>query len=148
MNHTTKLFTHGAAIAAVILAGAMTMPAFAVSDPADDASAYSYNEGRTAYNLRMSEDHPWYGNTTDEESAAYSFRSGASQNEARTNAFSGMPAGSDVTDEELSAFFEKNGIGEGSAYADGAYNESAKESYGYAEGAAAYSVYHKQFEAE
>lgn len=145
MNHTTKLFTHGAAIAAVILAGAVT-PVFAVSDPADDTATYGYTEGRAAYNTRMAESHPWYDNTTDEQSATYSFRSGLSKNEARTNAFSLMPTEPNLTDEELAAFFEKNGIGEGSAYSNGAYDESAKKSYGYAEGEAAYNVYHKQFE--
>ena len=45
-----------------------------------------------------------------------------------------MPTGEDLTDEELAAFFEKYGIGEGSAYKDGAYDESAKTSYGYMKG--------------
>ena len=45
-----------------------------------------------------------------------------------------MPTGDDVTKEDIEAWFESKGIGEGSAWSDGQYDESLKSSYGYTKG--------------
>lgn len=41
-----KLAVISSTLAAVLVTGSMTIPAFAASNPADDASAYSYNTGK------------------------------------------------------------------------------------------------------
>ncbi|MGN1024286.1 MAG: hypothetical protein ACI4OJ_12350 [Lachnospiraceae bacterium] len=124
----------GSTLAAVLAAGALAVPAFAASNPADDAESYSYSAGRQAYAARMAEDHPWYDNEEDAVIDGYSFQTGVMAAADRNNAFAELPAGDDLTDEELDAFFKSHGIGTGLAYADGTYDASAKADYGYAAG--------------
>ena len=121
-------------ITAALIAGSMSVTAFAASNPADDVSTYSYNTGRQAYEAFKAEEHPWFDNEDEATTANYSFHTGNQAAEARIEAFKEMPTGDDLTDEELAAFFEKYGIGEGSAYKDGVYDEAAKASYGYMKG--------------
>ena len=135
----------GSTLAAVLVAGAMTIPAFAASNPADDASAYSYNTGKQSYESRMAEAHPWFDNKDDETTANYSFNVGSQAAQSRNSAFAEMPTGDDLTDEELDAFFQSHGIGNGAAYANGEYDETLKSSYGYAKGQAAYQERHASF---
>lgn len=125
-------------LAVILVMGSMTISAFAASNPADDASNYSYNTGRQAYEERMAEEHPWFDNEDEETTANYSFNAGSQAAQARNSAFAEMPKGDDLTDEELDAFFQSHGIGNGAAYANGEYDESLKNSYGYAKGQAAY----------
>lgn len=140
-----KLAIIGSALAMVLAAGMMAIPAFAQSDPADDASKYSYNTGKQNYEARMAEDHAWYDNEDDSVTAEYSFNTGSQAAQSRNNAFAGMPTGDDVSEEELASFFESHGIGNGSAYTNGQYDESAKANYGYAKGQAAYQERHASF---
>ena len=56
-----------------------------------------------------------------------------------------MPTDDDLTDEELDAFFQSHGIGNGAAYTDGEYDESLKNGYGYATGQTAYQQRHASF---
>ena len=140
-----KLAVIGSALAAVLIAGSMAIPAFAASNPADDASAYSYNTGKQSYESRMAEAHPWFDNEDDETTANYSFNAGSQAAQSRNSAFAEMPTGDDLTDEELDAFFQSHGIGNGAAYANGEYDESLKSSYGYAKGEAAYQQRHASF---
>ena len=112
----------------------MSVTAFAASNPADDVSTYSYNTGRQAYEARMAEKPAWFDNEDETTTANYSFHAGNQAAEARIEAFKAMHTGENLTDEELAAFFEKYGIGEGSAYKDGVYDETAKASYGYIKG--------------
>ena len=130
----TALIT--AAITA-LTAGTMAMPVLAQSNPADDANGYSYSTGKVSYTARMEEEHAWYDNEDSSVTADYSFNAGSSAAQARNNAFAGMPTGDDVTKEEIEAWFAANGIGEGTAWVNGAYDESAKSSYGYAKGQSA-----------
>ncbi len=44
------------ALTAVLTAGSMAVPAFAASNPADNARSYSYNTGRQVYEARMAEE--------------------------------------------------------------------------------------------
>ena len=140
-----KLAVISSTLAAVLAAGAMTVTAFAASNPADDASGYSYNTGRQSYETRMAEEHSWYDNEDESVTSGYSFNTGSQAAQARNNAFAQMPAGDDLTEEELDAFFQSNGIGTGAAYADGQYDESAKSGYGYATGRAAWQERHASF---
>lgn len=133
------------ALTAVLTAGSMAVPAFAASNPADNAGSYSYNTGRQAYEARMAEDHPWFDNEDDAATADYSFHIGTQASQDRNNAFDEMPEGDDLTEEELDAFFQSHGIGSGAAYVNGQYEESAKSSYGYAKGQAAYQQRHASF---
>ena len=135
----------GSTMAAVLVASSMAIPVFATSNPADDASGYSYNTGKQSYESRMSEDHAWYDNENDSVTSGYSFNVGSQTAQSRNSAFAQMPAGDDLTKEDIEAWFETNGIGEGSAWSDGQYNESAKGSYGYAKGQAAYQQRHASF---
>ncbi len=128
----------GTTLAAVLVTASMTVPAFAASNPADDASTYSYNTGKQSYEARMAEDHPWFDNEDEETTANYSFNAGSQSAQARNSAFTEMPTGDDLTDEELDAFFQSHDIGNGAAYANGEYDESLKSSYGYAAGQASY----------
>ena len=130
----TKFNTIATVFAAALAAASMSVTAFAASNPADDVSAYSYNTGRQAYEAFKAEEHPWFDNEDEATTANYSFHAGNQAAEARIEAFKEMPTGDDLTDEELAAFFEKYGIGEGSAYKDGVYDETAKASYGYTKG--------------
>ena len=129
-----KFNTIATVFAAALVAGSMSMTAFAASNPADDVSTYSYNTGRQAYEAFKAEEHPWFDNEDEATTANYSFQTGNQAAEARIEAFKAMPTGENLTDEELAAFFEKYGIGEGSAYKDGVYDEAAKASYGYMKG--------------
>ena len=129
-----KFNTIATVFAAALAAASMSVTAFAASDPADDVSAYSYNTGRQAYEAFKAEEHPWFDNEDEATTANYSFHTGNQAAQARIEAFKEMPTGDDLTDEELAAFFEKYGIGEGSAYKDGVYDETAKASYGYTKG--------------
>ena len=129
-----KFNTITTVIAAALVAGSMSVTAFAASNPADDVSTYSYNTGRQAYEAFKAEEHPWFDNEDEATTANYSFHAGNQAAEARIEAFKEMPTGDDLTDEELAAFFEKYGIGEGSAFKDGVYDETAKASYGYTKG--------------
>ena len=140
-----KLRLIASVIALVVAVSALSVPAYAVSDPADDASNYSYAVGEQAYADRMAEDHPWFDNEDEETTANYSFRDGLSKAQNRKNAFAAMPTGDDLTDEELAAFFSANGLGSGSAYTDGAYDETAKSSYGFNAGLSAYQQRHASF---
>ena len=133
-----KLAVIGSTLAAVLVAGSMAIPAFAASNPADDASTYSYNTGKQSYETRMAEDHAWFDNEDDETTANYSFNIGSKAAQSRNSAFAEMPTGDDLTDEKLDAFFQSHGIRNGAAYENGQYNESAKSGYGYAKGQAAY----------
>lgn len=128
--------------------GIMSVSAFAASEPADDVTTYSYNTGMSDYDERMSEDHPWFDNACESETSGYSFNSESANALARINAFANLPTETELTDEELAAFFEKYGIGEGSAWADGEYDESLKSSYGYTVGQAAYLERHTSFTEE
>ena len=121
----------GSTLAAIIAVGSMSIPAFAASNPADDASTYSYNTGKQSYEARMAEEHPWFDNEDEETTANYSFNAGSQAAQARNSAFAEMPTGDDLTDEELDAFFQSHGIGNGAAYANGEYDETLKSSYGY-----------------
>ena len=129
-----KFNTIATVFAAALAAASMSVTAFAASDPADDVSAYSYNTGRQAYEAFKAEEHPWFDNEDETTTANYSFHAGNQAAQARIEAFMEMPTGDDLTDEEPAAFFEKYGIGEGSAYKDGVYDETAKASYGYMKG--------------
>ena len=140
-----KLAVIGSTLAAVLVAGSMSLTAFAASNPADDASGYSYNTGKQSYEARMAEDHAWYDNEDDSVTEGYSFNTGSQAAQSRNNAFAEMPTGDDLSDEELDAFFQSHGIGSGAAYADGQYDESAKTDYGYSKGQAAYQQRHASF---
>ena len=140
-----KLAVIGSTLAAVLVAGSMTIPAFAASNPADDASGYSYNTGKQSYETRMAEDHAWYDNEDDSVTESYSFNLGSQAAQSRNSAFAEMPTGDDLSDEELDAFFQSHGIGNGAAYANGQYDESLKSNYGYAKGQAAYQQRHASF---
>ena len=129
-----KFSTIATVFAAALVAGSMSMTTFAASNPADDVSTYSYNTGRQAYEAFKAEEHPWFDNEDETTTANYSFHAGNQAADARIEAFKAMPTGENLTDEELAAFFEKYGIGEGSAYKDGVYDETAKASYGYMKG--------------
>lgn len=133
-----KLAVIGSALAAVLVASSMTTPAFAASNPTDDASGYSYNTGKQSYESRMAEDHTWYDNEDDSVTAGYSFNVGSQAAQSRNNAFAEMPTGDDVAKEDIEAWFEGKGIGNGAAYSNGQYDEAAKSSYGYAKGQAAH----------
>ncbi len=141
-----KFAVISSALAAVVLVSALSVSAYAESDPADDTASYSYVAGEQAYTERMAEEHPWFDNEEDEEASAdYSFHGGRANAQARKNAFAGMPTEDDLSDEELDAFFSANGIGSGAAYEDGVYNEAAKSAYGFQAGQAAYQQRHAAF---
>ena len=127
----------GSALAAVLVSATMAIPAFAASNPADDASAYSYSTGRKNYESRMAEEHSWYDSEDDSVTAGYSFNAGSQAAQARNKAFAGMPAGDDVAKEDVEAWFGSNGIGGGAAWPNGQYEESAKTGYGFMTGQAA-----------
>ena len=140
-----KLAVIGSTLAAVLVAGSMAIPAFAASNPADDASGYSYNTGKQSYETRMAEDHAWYDNEDDSVTEGYSWGIGSQTAQSRNSAFAEMPTNDDLSDEELDAFFQSHGIGNGAAYANGQYDESLKSNYGYAKGQAAYQQRHASF---
>lgn len=140
-----KLSKISVVISAVLAIVIMSVPTLAASNPADDVSAYSYKTGQQSYETRMSETPEWFDNKDEVETADYSFNTGNQNAQARKNAFAGMPAGDDLSDEELNEFFSSNGLGIGSAYENGEYNESAKASYGYNKGQAAYQERHASF---
>ena len=129
-----KFSTIATIFVAALVAGSMSMTAFAASNPADDVSTYSYNTGRQAYEAFKAEEHPWFDNEDETTTANYSFHAGNKAAEEGSEAGKEMSTGENLTDEELAAFFEKYGIGEGSAYKDGVYDETAKASYGYIKG--------------
>lgn len=133
-----KLAVIGSTLAAALVAGTMAIPAFAASNPADDASDYGYNTGKQSYEIRMAEDHAWYDNEDDSVTSGYSFNIGSQAAQSRNNAFAEMPTEDNLSDEELDAFFQSHGIGNGAAYENGQYDESAKADYGYAKGQVAY----------
>lgn len=140
-----KIAVIGSTLAAVLVAGSMTIPAFAASNPTDNASGYSYNTGKQSYETRMAEDHAWYVGEDDSITSGYSWNAGSQAAQSRGNAFAEMPTGDDVAKEEIEAWFESKGIGNGAAYSNGQYDESAKSSYGYAKGQAAYQQRHASF---
>ena len=105
-----KFSTIATIFAAALVAGSMSMTAFAASNPADDVSTYSYNTGRQAYEVFKAEEHPWFDNEDETTTANYSFLAGNQAAEARIEAFKAMPTGENLTDEELAAFFEKYGM--------------------------------------
>lgn len=140
-----KLAVISTTLAVILVIGSMTIPAFAASNPADDASTYSYYIGKQSYEARMAEEHPWFDNEDEKTTASYSFNAGSQAAQARNNAFAEMPTGDDLTDEELEVFFQCHGIGNGAAFANGEYDESLKSSYGYATGQAAYQQRHATF---
>lgn len=125
------------AAVAALTAGTVAVPVLAQSNPADDTSGYSYNTGKQSYEARMAEDHEWYDNEDSSVTAGYSYNTGSAAAQARNNAFADMPAGDDVTKEEIEAWFAEKGIGAGAAWTDGSYDESGKGGYGYAKGEAA-----------
>lgn len=127
-------------LAAGAIAFAVAVPAFAESDPQDDAGTYSYAEGKASYQSRMAEAHPWFDDADETETAGYSYNAGSANAQARKSAFAGIPGGDDLSDEELDAFFNAAGVGGGAAYADGSYDESLKSGYGYTIGQAEYAA--------
>lgn len=140
-----KITVIGSALAAILVSTSMAAAAFAASNPADDASAYSYSAGKKNYESRMAEEHSWYDNKDDSVTATYSFNAGSQAAQSRNSAFAGMPTGDDVNKEEVEAWFESSNIGEGSAWSNGQYAESAKTGYGYTTGQAAYQERHATF---
>lgn len=140
-----KLAVIGSTLAAVLVAGSMAIPAFAASNPSDDASGYSYNTGKQSYEARMAEDRAWYDNEDDSVTEGYSFHIGSQAAQSRNSAFAEMPTGDDLSDEELDEFFQSHDIGNGAAYSNGQYDESAKSGYGYAKGQTAYQQRHASF---
>ena len=137
----------GSVLAAALAAGMLSVPAFAASNPADQADSYSYNIGIQSYRNRMAEEHSWYDNEEDSVTAGYSFRTGTQNAQARNNIFAEMPAGNDTTKEDIAAWFESRGAGSGSAWIDGQYAESAQSGYGFAAGQAAWQQRHIAFTA-
>ncbi|MDO4960604.1 MAG: hypothetical protein Q4E57_01925 [Eubacteriales bacterium] len=137
-----KLAVIGSTLAAVLVAGTMAVPAFAASNPADDAGSYSYNTGRSSYTAVQEE--YGYSDSDTITNEAYSFNTGRKNAQNRGSLFSGLAE--DMTKEEAEAFFAENGLGKGSAYVDGAYDESAKINYGYNTGYARYQQWHSTFE--
>ncbi|MCR4891604.1 MAG: hypothetical protein K5989_05430 [Lachnospiraceae bacterium] len=135
-----KMARFSSIMAAILVVSSMAIPAYAASDPADDVSTYSYNEGKKAYEALQAEGHPWFDNEDEATTANYSFHAGNQAAVSRNNIFAGMPTGDDVTEEEMQAFFESNGLGEGAAYENGEYNEDLKSSYGYMTGKAAFEA--------
>ena len=121
----------GSILAAGAIASASAVPAFAASDPEDDTSTCSYAEGEGAYEARMAESYPWSEEAVDSEAGDSGYHIGTASAEARQNSFAEMPAGDDLTDEELEEFFSAAGIGEGAA---GCYDETLKSGYGYSIG--------------
>ena len=71
-----KFSTIATVFAAALVAGSMSMTAFAASNPADDVSTYSYNTGRQAYEAFKAEEHPWFDNEDETTTANYSFHAG------------------------------------------------------------------------
>ena len=140
-----KLAVISSTLAVVLVAGSMAIPAFAASNPSDDASGYSFNTGKQSYETRMAENHVWYDNEDDSVTEGYSFNIGSQAAQSRNSAFAEMPTGDDLSDEELDEFFQSHGIENGAAYVGGQYNESAKSGYGYAKGQAAYQQRHASF---
>ena len=143
-----KFAVIGSALTAVLTAGAIAVPVLAASNPADDASTYSYNTGNQAYEERMAEEQEWYDNEDESVTADYSFNTGSQTAQVRNNTFAEMPAGDDVAKEDVEAWFEESSIGEEAAWTDGQYDESAKANYGYAKGQAAYQQRHASFSEE
>ena len=133
-------------LCAAMTAILMAATAFAASDPADDASAYSYNTGKQAYAARMAEEHPWYNNADEATTADYGYNTGAQSAQARNDAFAALPTEDGVSEEELDSFFQTQGLGDGSAYADGQYDEAGRSGYSYMAGQAAYQTWHAAFE--
>ena len=133
-------------LCAAMTAILMATTAFAASDPADNASAYSYNTGKQAYAARMAEEHPWYDNADEATAAEYSYNIGTQSAQARNDAFAGMPTGDEAGEEELDSFYQTQGLGDGSAYTDGQYDEAGKSGYSYMAGQAAYQSWHAAFE--
>ena len=131
-------------VTAVLIAASVSVPVFAASNPADDVTAYSYNAGKSSYETRMAEEHTWFDNKDDAETADYSFRKGLSATQDRAAAFAELPE--NPTDEELAAFFEKHQIGSGSAWTDGVYNEDTKSGYGFQKGLSSWQERQAQFE--
>ena len=127
-------------LAAGAIAFAVAVPAFAESDPQDDAGTCSYAEGEASYQSRMAEAHPWFDDADETETAGYSYNAGSANAQARKSAFAGIPGGNGRSDEELDAFFSEAGVGGSAAYADGSYDESLKSSYGYTVGQAEYAA--------
>ena len=140
-----KLAIISSALAAVLATVLLAVPAFAESDPADDAEDYSYNTGKESYETRMAESSEWYDNEDESVTSGYSFNTGSQSAQARNNAFAGMPSGDEVAKEDIESWFAGKGFGSGAAYSDGQYNESAKSSYGYQKGQAAYQERHASF---
>jgi len=66
------------------------------------------------------------------ESSNFSFNKAKETAEARQSIYANLPE--NPTDEQLEEFYSNNNVGEGSAYVDGEYDESAKASYGYNKG--------------
>ena len=140
-----KITIIGSTFATILTIASLAVPTFAASNPADNASSYSYSTGRQAYESRMAEDHAWYDNEDDSVNADYSFNIGSETAKSRINTFSNMPAGDDISKEDIEAWFGSNTIGENSAWSNGQYDESAIGSYGYAKGQAAYQQRHAAF---
>ena len=80
--------------------------------------------------------------------STYSYNTGSQSAQARNNTFAEMPSGDDAAKGDVEAWFEENGIGEEAAWTDGQYDESAKTSYGYVKGQAAYQERHASFSEE
>ena len=137
-----KMIGFCAAMTAILMAAT----AFAASNPADNVSAYSYNTGKQAYAARMAEEHPWYDNADEATTADYSWNTGVQAAQTRSNAFAALPTGDELSEEELDSFFQTRGLGNGSAYTDGQYDEAGKSGYGYMAGQAAYQSWHAAFE--
>lgn len=134
---TTMIRFASTTLAALLTTGALALPVCA-ANPNDDTSNFSFNQGRSAYEEIMEE----HGYSEDDEisNPDFSFNTGRTANEARKNAFAGMPTAEDVSEEELNEFFTSNGLGEGAAFANGEYNEDLKSNYSFNTGRSAYEA--------
>ncbi|WP_303800025.1 hypothetical protein [Ruminococcus flavefaciens] len=106
--------------------GAQYADAEGAADDADK-TAFSFNTGKANGTQYAPED--------DTEKSAdktdYSFNAGQQNAQSRNEIYTALPEGG--TKEDAEAFYEHNDVG-GGAWADGAYDESAKADYGYAKG--------------
>ena len=93
-----KLSKISVVFCAVLAAVMMAIPALAASNPADDASGYSYNTGLQSYESRMAETPEWFDNKDASETAGYSFNTGAQNAQTRRSAFAGMPTGDNLSE--------------------------------------------------
>lgn len=80
-----------------------------------------------------------------EAQADYSYNAGHQNSQSRNSIYEDLPEGG--TKEDAEAFYEQNDVG-GSAWSDGAYDESAKADYGYVQGQQRGSSYAQETDGE